>query len=140
MLGEPFELAQWSLRLAVVVAGDDQLAAEQIRVDRLEHGACAAHAGGARGKHPRDVRGVRERDLVWLAGQRAAVDHRQRVALAGVIEQQLDPLARALGREPRAGREHPHPASVVATSCPAGSPATTWVATSVSDRGASTPA
>ena len=107
-LGEAPELAQGSLALALVVTGDDQLAAQQVGVDRLEDAASAADPADGRGQHPRDVRGARQRDLVGLAGERAAVDHGQRVALASVVEQQLDPLARALGREPRAGREHAH--------------------------------
>ena len=56
----------------------------------------AAHAAGGRGQHPRHVRRLRERHLVGLPGQRAAVDHGQRVPLAGVFEQQLDAVARAL--------------------------------------------
>ena len=60
-------------------------------------------ARGGRGSTPLAVAGsthatcvaLRERDLVGLAGERAAVDHGQRVALARVLEQQLDALARA---------------------------------------------
>ena len=55
------------------------------------------------------MRSVGQRDLVGLAGERAAIDDGERVAPAGVIEQQLDTLARAVGGEAGAGREHPHP-------------------------------
>ena len=79
----------------------------QVGVDRLEHRARAADPAGAGGQHPRDVRGARQRELVGFAGQGAAVDHGQRVVLARVGQDQLDPLPGARGREPRAGREHP---------------------------------
>ena len=39
-----------------------------------------SHRAGGGGQHPRDVRGLGQRDLVGLAGERAAVDDGQRVA------------------------------------------------------------
>ena len=99
------------LRSRWLVARDEHLSARPVR-GRSRRGRCAAaaRAAGGGGQHPRDVRGAGERDLVGLACERAAVDHGQRVALAGVLEQQLDARPREhVGVSRGSGREDAQP-------------------------------
>ena len=106
---EVSQLAQSPSAVGWLVAREEHLSARRVRCERVERLTAAVHRAGCGGQHPRDVRGFAQRDLVGLAGERAAVDDGERVAPAGVVEQQLDAVARAVGGEPRAGREHPQP-------------------------------
>ena len=80
---------------------------------------------------------------IWLAsaGEGAAVDDGQRVALARVVEQQPHASLRAGGGEPGCGGEDPQPVAGCGNELPGGQarPRRARPA-SVSDRGAWTPA